>query len=72
MKEEMRQKRLNSGVQTVSRAEKAQDFYNDRKSENQQEQESFRKSASRGRIRKGSVYNQRPAGLHKQKIASLM
>ena len=67
MKEEMRQKRMASGIGSNAKS-KAQDLYTDKKAEVTQEADNFRRSASRGRIRKGSVYNTRPAGLHKQKI----
>jgi len=57
--------------ETVIQAEPSQ-LFNRPKTGQQQDSDAVKRSQSRGKLIKGPLFNSRPAGVYKQKIAELM
>lgn len=66
MKEEMKKMRQQEG--TKAGFHRASSVYTRAKPEDQQVADQFRKSQSKGRLIKGSLFNNKPVGLYKQQI----
>ena len=70
MQEEMQKMKLRQS--SGPGLHKASSVYNNKKDEDNRVADQFRRNQSRGRLIKGSLFNNRPAGMYKQQIQELL
>ena len=66
-KEEIRKLQISGGIPSLNK-HKAQDFYNEKKNDDQKDVETYKRSQSRGKIIKGSVFTQKATNINQTKI----